>query len=110
MAAPARFFWAPKWLKNTLAIYGFIVGSAPDTFDWIAAQLGLAPRWEWYTIFHHNAPWYWLIQPPIFMHVAVTDPPFHIISGWSWWPVMWSVEVLWVLFATALLYYAYRKE
>jgi len=34
---------------------GAILGSAPDTFDWIAWKLGLTKkRWALYAILHHN--------------------------------------------------------
>ena len=107
MSAAAERLGLPLWVKNVASAYGFVVGSWPDTGDWLAAQLGLYPRWTLYNIYHHHAPWYWLIQPPFFMHVKVTDPPFHIRPNWNWWPTMWSVEVLWWLFAFWLLWYAY---
>jgi hypothetical protein len=107
MAAAAERLRLPLWVKNSASVYGFVVGSWPDTGDWLAAQLGLYPRWTLYNYYHHHAPWYWLIQPPFFMHVKVTDPPFHLVPGENWWPTMWSVEVLWWLFALWLLWYAY---
>jgi hypothetical protein len=101
---------AAPWVKHALAIYGFVMGTAPDTFDWIVAALGIRPRWELYVYFHHDAPWWWLYQPPFFLHVVIVDPPFHIFPGWDWWSTMWSVELLWVFFAGVLLRYAYRDE
>jgi len=108
MAAPAKFFKAPKWLKNTLAVYGFVLGTVPDTFDWINATVFGGVRWQLYTYFHRDADWWWLVQPPVFMHVKVTDPPFHIISGWNWWPTLAWLEISWAMVAIALLWYAYR--
>ena len=97
-------------MKNVAALYGFVVGSWPDTGDWLAAQVGLYPRWTLYNLYHHHAPWYWLIQPPFFMHVKVTDPPFHILPGWDWWPTMWSVAVLWWLFRLLAFVVCLRRD
>jgi hypothetical protein len=110
MSAIGRKLNAPKWAKNSLAIYGFVGGILADGLDWLVAVLGIRPRWELYHFFHHDAPWWILINPPIFLHVKVTDPPFHIFPAWDWWSTMWSLEVLWVLFALSLLRYSYREE
>jgi hypothetical protein len=110
MAAAAKRLSLPRWLKNTAAIYGAVLGAWPDAGDWLAAFFGLYPRWELYVYYHRDAAWWWLAQPPFFLHVVVADPVFHLIPGWNWWPTLWSVELLWWYVAFTLLWYAYRVE
>jgi hypothetical protein len=114
-AAPVKFIsdrWVslPPIVKKVVALYGFLLGIWPDVGDWLAALLKIYPRWELYTYYHRDADWWWLMNPGFFFHVKITDPPFHVIPGWNWWPTMWSVEILWVLFAVSLLWYTFRWE
>jgi hypothetical protein len=110
MSAIAHRLGLPSWAKHIAAGYGFLLGCWPDVGDWLVAFFKIRPRWELYVYYHHDAAWYWLINIPFFLHVKVTDPPFHIFPGWNWWPVMFSVELLWWYFAFTLLWYAYGAE
>jgi hypothetical protein len=51
---------------------GAILGSAPDTFDWIGAKLGLFPRWWLYNILHHTTP-------AIIFELLLIAPGIHVL-------------------------------
>lgn len=90
-----------------VAALSFVIGTLPDTVDWVAAVLGLAPRWELYVILHHGPPWILLLLPPYVLHLVV-DVPFHAAGG-NWWPVLWWGEVLMWVVGVGLLILAYCR-
>ncbi|MEK7513129.1 MAG: hypothetical protein AAB601_02925 [Patescibacteria group bacterium] len=93
LAVPARLFGWPPAVRRTLAALGFILGSAPDTFGWIAATFFGAPRWELYNQIHngiYSAACY--IVYPCGLHL-VADRLFHPFPGYNWWPDLWWLEV-----------------
>ena len=97
----------PRWLKVLATVHGGLSGMWPDVGDWLWATLGWTPRWELYSYYHHTWDWWWVINPGFFLHTKVTDPPFHIIPGWNWWPTFASIEISWVMVAIGLLWYAW---
>jgi len=118
MAAPARALGLPKWVMNLVAIYGFILGSFPDAWDWIMATFFGAQRWVLYSIYHahklphwdFSAPTYLLYQPPFFLHIFI-DSWFHDPAkpGWNWWSELWWLEVLMWIVSGLFLFYTYRE-
>lgn len=53
-------------------VLGAILGSAPDTFDWIGWKLGYWPRWWLYSIMHK----FWLA---VVVEVALIAPGLHLL-------------------------------
>ena len=93
-AGVSQILAAPRWVTVLAAIYGFILGMWPDAWDWVSAQFGWTRRWELYTVYHINPPWYLIIQPPFFLHWAV-DKLFHDPTrpGWNWWKDRGWIEI-----------------
>ena len=93
VAVPARLLRAPAWLTRILAGLGFILGSAPDTFDWIAAAVFHAQRWVLYGQFHDGI--YTKLCAfvyPCGLHL-LADTPFHSKPNYDWWADLWWLEV-----------------
>lgn len=57
------------WAAPTL---GAVLGSAPDTVDWIGAKLGFWPRWWMYSILHK-----W--KPAVIVEAILVAPGLHIL-------------------------------
>ena len=109
MAATARALGGKRWQINVAAVYGFVFGSGPDTFDYIGSVFGWCARWEWYSVFHRFEPWWLVWNPPWLLHL-VTDLPFHSgPPGWSWWPTYWWLEISVWLAGFSMLWFAYRR-
>lgn len=119
IAAPLRLAGAPQWLVTLGSVYGFILGSAPDLWDYFGALFGLFPRWELYVIYHSHtlphwgftAPWYLIYQLPFFLHVWI-DTFFHnpALPGWNWWPQMGWLEIIMWAVSALLIWVAYYKS
>ena len=107
-AAPAHLLGAPTEAVVALTVYGAVLGSLPDTFDWVMAKLGLAQRWFWYVKLHHDPPWWLMIQPPFALHLW-TDEWFHdpMKPGWDWWPERGWLEILIWVVSGLLLWYGF---
>jgi hypothetical protein len=102
---------APRWAISLGGIYGAVLGAWPDAWDWIVAQLGWYPRWELYTLYHINPPWYLVIQPPFFLHWAMDKWIFHRIPGLTWWDTLGWVEItMWFVSALLIWYAFYYKR
>jgi hypothetical protein len=99
----ARAFWI-------LAVYGFVVGTLPDSADWIAAVLGILPRWELYVILHHSPPTWLAVQPPFALHLWL-DTFFHdpLKPGWDWWRELWWLEVSTWIVSLGILFLTWRR-
>ncbi len=103
---PVRMLSQNDTLTAVAFVYGFIEGSSPDTFDWIADKVSVLPRWILYGVMHNdyqNHWWGWL--PALRLHVEV-DKPFHSVPG-SWWPREWFRAVCWWALSLAGLFLAF---
>jgi hypothetical protein len=84
------------------AIAGFVLGTAPDTVDWLSAMIGLSERWSVYGWFHGKKRWYVMILPPVWLHIGM-DTIIHTTPGYNWWPEFWYLEVeMWLVSALVL--------
>jgi len=94
-AIPVRLATQSDLWASVAFAYGFIEGSSPDTFDWIAAKVSKIPRWVLYGIMHERRlSKVWQFLPALFLHVQIVDPPFHA-AGEHWWPREWPRAVAW---------------
>jgi len=108
-ASVARLCNARPRIVKLAGAYGMVVGAWPDVADWLNAVVLGRPRWELYVVYHHHPPWYWIIQPPFFLHWLV-DIPFHRTPGVNWWPEMWWAELLVWIVSGVLWVYAFRRR
>lgn len=78
--------------------------------DWVAAVLGLAPRWELYSRMHTGdlVP-YFIWHLGYFLHLAV-DHTIHKWPGYDWWNQYYMGEVLLWVIGLGLLWIVFRKE
>ena len=75
-------------------VVGGIVGTLPDTADWIASKLFGKQRWVLYEWMHTgDLVWLGFLLPPILWH-QLLDIPFHQRPGEAWWPRLWWLEVV----------------
>jgi hypothetical protein len=97
-----RTFWA-------VVIACAVLGSLPDTLDFVLALVGLVPRWSLYGWFHHNWPvaLWWVV--PITLHI-VMDIPLHQFPGFNWWGSYWWAEVATWALALLFVYFAWRER
>ena len=98
------------WIRVTAAVFGALGGMAPDAVDWVAALLGLAPRWELHSRMHTGdlVP-YFIWHPGYFLHLAV-DHTIHKWPGYDWWNEYWGGEImLWVV-GLGMLYFVFHKR
>lgn len=110
LAAPVRLLGGRPWLARTAAVLGFILGSAPDTFDWFAATFLGAQRWVLYGQFHDGIySTVCVIVYPCGLHL-LADTPFHRIPGYDWWNDLWWLEVGLGLLGLAGTWWAVRKR
>jgi len=108
MALASKELGMPLAVTQIATVYGFVMGTWPDTWDWISAQMGKTERWYLYGIYHNHPPWYLIIQPPFFLHWAI-DKAFHDPSkpGWNWWPQLGWLEITMWYLGAILLWLAY---
>jgi len=89
-------------------ILGGIVGTLPDTADWVASVVFKKPRWVLYSRMHSgDLVWLGFFFPPILWHVLL-DIPFHRTPGENWWPRLWWLEVGAALASLATLYLVFK--
>jgi|GEM_PF-2795491 hypothetical protein len=110
LAVPVRLLGGKPWLVRTAAALGFVLGSAPDTFDWVAATIFNADRWVLYSQFHDGIyTTVCAIVYPCGLHL-LADKPFHRIPGYDWWNDLWWLEIGLGLCGLALTWWAVRKR
>jgi hypothetical protein len=93
-----------------ISALGALLGSLPDTLDWLLAVLGFVPRWEVYSWFHHSIPtWAEIVVFPVGLHVW-SDRLVHLYPGYAWWPDFWYMEIgMWIV-SGIVLSIAWRKK
>ena len=103
------FIWCDsEAIKWSAAVFGLIGGAAPDAVDWVAAKLGLVPRWELYTRMHvGDLARIFRWHPAYFLHLAV-DHTIHKWPGYDWWNQYWAGEILLWVIGGGLLYFTLR--
>jgi hypothetical protein len=81
-------------LKVGLIAVGFVLGSLPDTADWVAAKVFKKERWELYTKMHKGlfSIGVGCILWDYGAHLLL-DIPFHRIPGENWWPRLWWLDI-----------------
>lgn len=100
--AGATAGWLSKNFKVLLlcVIVFFVLGTVPDTADWVAWQLGWQSQHYGavYGFFHGGlwadpaARWWLLLPHPMGLHI-ILDLSFHAGDP-HWWPRLWWAEVL----------------
>jgi hypothetical protein len=90
-------------------VVGAVLGSAPDTVDWIAWKLGWCDRWSLYVLMHHEVHKAILIVLfPMGLHVWL-DSYIHKVPGGNWWPKYWWTEVLMWVVGGILIWRTYAR-
>jgi hypothetical protein len=51
---------------------GAVLGSAPDTFDWVLSKLGITERWKLYVWWHHSTA-------ALILSLILVAPAIHIL-------------------------------
>lgn len=72
-----------------LAVTGFVVGTFPDSLDWLFHVFLGTKRWKVYLWWHNTEMWNQrpflaLLFLGAWLH-AETDIPFHPRPGYNWW-------------------------
>lgn len=98
--------WGGRSRSWIWVVSGWILGTLPDSLDWILAVLGIFPRWYLYGLFHHDwLGWATAWISPIGLHMALDLIVHRGPSGTNWWPEFWWAEALaWILPLSWLLW------